>query len=77
MSVPDDDKCTFMVDSLTRFRGMFFWYHWTAQTLLPLTERVHFFKSRFRVEFFIIRALAVVVFTVCESLLREQAQLIS
>jgi hypothetical protein len=35
-----------------------------------------FYKSRFRVEFFIIWALVLVVFSVSESRLREQPQLI-
>jgi hypothetical protein len=42
-----------------------FWYRWIAQTLLPLTERV-------LVKFLIFWALALVVFAVSESRLRER-----
>jgi hypothetical protein len=52
---------------------MFFWYRWKAKALLPLTERARFKnKSRFRVEFLIFRALALVVFAVSESRPRKK-----
>jgi hypothetical protein len=60
-----------------RFRGVFFdtvrWF----RHCYPLKERVRFLKnSQFCVEFLIIWALAVVVFPVSESRLREWLQLI-